>query len=46
MSALAALAHRLGLPLTRIQGAGHEPWLAQTETVRAHLQGFVARASG
>ncbi|MFJ3088320.1 alpha/beta fold hydrolase [Streptomyces sp. NPDC086838] len=46
MSALAALAHQLGLPLTRIEGAGHEPWLEQPDTVRAHLQSFVARAGG
>ncbi|MYS36258.1 hypothetical protein K388_04957 [Streptomyces sp. KhCrAH-43] len=46
VSALAALAPRLGLPLTRIEGAGHEPWLEQPDAVRAHLRRFVARACG
>ncbi|MEU9532669.1 alpha/beta hydrolase [Streptomyces sp. NPDC048213] len=46
VSALAAIAPRLGLPLTRIEGAGHEPWLEQPDAVRAHLRRFVARACG
>jgi proline iminopeptidase len=41
ISALASLASRLGVPLTRIADAGHEPWLEQPETVRAHLRRFV-----
>lgn len=41
LSALASLASRLGVPLTRIADAGHEPWLEQPETVRAHLRRFV-----
>ncbi|WUS97566.1 alpha/beta hydrolase [Streptomyces sp. NBC_00708] len=46
VSALAALALRLGLPLTRIEGAGHEPWREQPDAVRAHLRRFVDRACG
>ncbi|MFM9443644.1 alpha/beta fold hydrolase [Streptomyces acidiscabies] len=46
LSALASLASRLGLPLTRIENAGHEPWLEQPGTVRAHLRGFVQGATG
>jgi proline iminopeptidase len=41
ISALASLASRLGVPLTRIADAGHEPWLEQPGTVRAHLRRFV-----
>ncbi|WP_241968452.1 alpha/beta hydrolase [Streptomyces sp. ICBB 8177] len=44
VSALASLAHRLGLPLTRIEGAGHEPWLERPAVVRAHLRRFVRGA--
>lgn len=46
LSALESLALRLGLPLTRIEGAGHEPWLERPETVRAHLRRFVQGAMG
>ncbi|MFE2377589.1 alpha/beta fold hydrolase [Streptomyces sp. NPDC059398] len=46
VSALESLALRLGLPLTRIEGAGHEPWLEQPDVVRAHLRRFVQRAVG
>ena len=41
LSALASLGSRLGVPLTRIAGAGHEPWLEHPDTVRAHLRRFV-----
>ncbi|MGW2180336.1 alpha/beta fold hydrolase [Streptomyces sp. NPDC001732] len=44
MAALESLAHRLGLPLTRIENAGHEPWLERPGTVRAHLRRFVRGA--
>ncbi|MFF7586479.1 alpha/beta fold hydrolase [Kitasatospora purpeofusca] len=46
MSALESLALRLGVPLTRIEGAGHEPWLEQPDAVRAHLRRFVRDAIG
>ncbi|SDM50255.1 proline iminopeptidase [Streptomyces sp. cf386] len=45
-SALESLALRLALPLTRIEGAGHEPWLEQPDAVRAHLRRFVQGAVG
>jgi proline iminopeptidase len=41
LSALEALAVRLDLPLTRIEDAGHEPWLEQYDVVRAHLRRFL-----
>ncbi|MEY9909989.1 proline iminopeptidase [Catenulispora sp. MAP12-49] len=41
LSALEALALRLDVPLTRIEGAGHEPWLEQFDVVRAHLRRFL-----
>ncbi|TDC77086.1 alpha/beta hydrolase, partial [Streptomyces hainanensis] len=41
VSALASLAGRLGLPLTRIEGAGHEPWLERPDVVRACLRRFL-----
>ncbi|WP_306335063.1 alpha/beta fold hydrolase [Streptomyces sp. KL118A] len=44
MSALDALARSLGRPLTRIEGAGHEPWLERPDAVRAHLRRFVRGA--
>ncbi|MEB8338192.1 alpha/beta fold hydrolase [Streptomyces endophyticus] len=46
VSALASLALRLDLPLTRIEDAGHEPWLEQPDAVRAHLRRFVRGAVG
>ncbi|MGP3969212.1 alpha/beta fold hydrolase [Streptomyces sp. 6N223] len=46
VSALESLARRLALPLTRIEGAGHEPWLEQPDAVRAHLRRFVQGAVG
>ncbi|KOV28035.1 hypothetical protein ADK60_18990 [Streptomyces sp. XY431] len=46
VSALESLALRLALPLTRIEGAGHEPWLEQPDVVRAHLRRFVQDAMG
>ncbi|OIJ97376.1 hypothetical protein BIV23_31225 [Streptomyces monashensis] len=46
VSALESLALRLDLPLTRIEGAGHEPWLEQPDAVRAHLRRFVQGAMG
>ncbi|WP_323747505.1 alpha/beta fold hydrolase [Catenulispora rubra] len=44
LSALESLALRLEVPLTRIDGGGHEPWLEQPEPVRRHLRRFVRRA--
>ncbi|MFH8609748.1 alpha/beta fold hydrolase [Streptomyces sp. NPDC018029] len=44
VSALESLAHRLALPLTRIEGAGHEPWRERPEAVRAHVRRFVRGA--
>ncbi|NEB01171.1 alpha/beta hydrolase [Streptomyces sp. SID13726] len=41
MAALESLARRLALPLTRVEGAGHEPWLEQPGAVRARLRRFV-----
>ncbi|MBB4951279.1 proline iminopeptidase [Kitasatospora gansuensis] len=46
VSALESLSLRLALPLTRIEGAGHEPWLEQSDVVRAHLRRFVQDAMG
>ncbi|MEU6840506.1 alpha/beta hydrolase [Streptomyces sp. NPDC046716] len=46
VAALASLALRLGLPLTRIDHAGHEPWLEQPDAVRTHLRRFVQDAVG
>ncbi|WP_406014578.1 alpha/beta hydrolase [Streptomyces sp. NBC_00984] len=46
LSALESLALRLDVPLTRLDGAGHEPWLDQPEAARAHLRGFVRGAVG
>ncbi|WP_406156676.1 alpha/beta hydrolase [Streptomyces sp. NBC_01005] len=43
-SALESLALRLDLPLTRIDDAGHEPWLEQPDVVRARLRRFVQGA--
>ncbi|MGW7426335.1 alpha/beta fold hydrolase [Streptomyces sp. NPDC054813] len=44
VSALESLALRLARPLTRVADAGHEPWLEQPDTVRAHLRRFVKGA--
>ncbi|MFE0423783.1 alpha/beta fold hydrolase [Streptomyces sp. NPDC058953] len=44
VAALASLAHRLTLPLTRIEDAGHEPWLERPDAVRTHLRRFVRDA--
>ncbi|WP_225882091.1 hypothetical protein [Streptomyces aureocirculatus] len=44
MSALDTLALRLALPLTRIEGAGHEPWMEQPDAVRTRLRRFVRGA--
>lgn len=41
LSALESLAVRLDVRLTRIDGAGHEPWLEQPDVVRAHVRRFV-----
>jgi len=46
VAALESLALRLGLPLRRIEGAGHEPWLEQPDAVRACLRRFVQGAVG
>lgn len=44
VEALESLALRLGVPLTRIEDAGHEPWLEQPDAVRTHLRRFVRDA--
>ncbi|MFI7319098.1 alpha/beta fold hydrolase [Streptomyces venezuelae] len=44
LSALEELARSLALPLTRIEGGGHEPWLERPEAVRACLRRFVRDA--
>ncbi|MGW2231220.1 hypothetical protein [Streptomyces formicae] len=46
MSSLASLAQRLAVPLTRVEGAGHEPWLERPDAVSAHLRRFVQGALG
>ncbi|MFI5633356.1 alpha/beta fold hydrolase [Streptomyces sp. NPDC051664] len=46
MSALESLALRLDVPLTRVEGAGHEPWLEQPDAVRTHLRRFVQGTVG
>ncbi|MEV0532936.1 alpha/beta hydrolase [Kitasatospora sp. NPDC050463] len=46
VAALESLALRLDRPLTRIEGAGHEPWLEQADAVRAQLRRFVQGAVG
>lgn len=46
LTALESLALRLDIPLTRIEGAGHEPWLEQPAAVRGHLRRFVQGAVG
>jgi proline iminopeptidase len=43
-SALESLSRRLDLPLTRIEDAGHEPWLEQPDAMRSHLRRFVEGA--
>jgi proline iminopeptidase len=43
--ALESLGVRLGVRLTRVDDAGHEPWLEQPDVVRAHVRRFV-RESG
>jgi proline iminopeptidase len=44
LSALASLAEQLGIPLTSVDDAGHEPWLEQAEVVRTTVRRFVLRA--
>jgi proline iminopeptidase len=44
LSALESLSLRLEVPLTRIAGGGHEPWLEQPESVHRHLRRFAQRA--
>jgi proline iminopeptidase len=44
LSALESLALRLEVPLTRVEGGGHEPWLEQPDAVHAHLRRFVQRS--
>ncbi|MFJ5228472.1 alpha/beta fold hydrolase [Kitasatospora sp. NPDC088391] len=46
VSALESLALLLAVPLTRIEGAGHEPWAERPGAVRAHLRRFVRGAAG
>jgi proline iminopeptidase len=45
LPALEALALRLDVPLTRVEDAGHEPWLEQVEVMRAHLRRFLVADS-
>lgn len=45
-SALESLALHLDIPLTRIDDAGHEPWLERPDAVRAHLRRFVHDTAG
>ncbi|MYY86020.1 alpha/beta fold hydrolase [Streptomyces sp. SID335] len=44
LPALEDLARSLGLRLTRVEGAGHEPWLERPDAVRACLRRFVRDA--
>jgi proline iminopeptidase len=44
LSALASLGKRLGVPLTSIDDAGHEPWREQPEVVRTIVRDFVRSA--
>jgi proline iminopeptidase len=46
VDALESLAHRLGVPLTRIDQAGHAPWMERPDAVRAHLRRFARAAQG
>ncbi|RAG80552.1 alpha/beta hydrolase [Streptacidiphilus pinicola] len=46
VSALESVARGLGVRLTRIEGAGHEPWLEQPDVLGAHLRRFVRDAVG
>lgn len=46
LAALESLGARLGVRLTRIDGAGHEPWLEQPGIVRAHVRRFVRESAG
>lgn len=46
IAALESLALELALPLTRIENAGHQPWVEQPEAVRAHLRRFLQGAVG
>jgi len=45
LSALESLAARLGVRLTRIDAAGHEPWLEQPDVVRDHVRRFVRESA-
>ncbi|SDN41926.1 proline iminopeptidase [Actinacidiphila guanduensis] len=44
VSALAALARRLDIPLIAIEAAGHEPWLEAPAAIRTHLRTFLRTA--
>jgi proline iminopeptidase len=44
LAALASLGERLGVPVTAIDGAGHEPWHDQPEAVRMAIRRFVTSA--
>lgn len=46
LSALESLALRLDVPLTRVDNAGHEPWLEQPDATREHLRRFVQGTIG
>jgi proline iminopeptidase len=46
LSALGSLSARLAVRLTRIDDAGHEPWLEQPDIVRAHVRRFVRESVG
>jgi proline iminopeptidase len=45
LGSLASLGARLGVRLTRIEDAGHEPWLEQPDVVRAHVRRFVRESA-
>ncbi|GAA4683031.1 hypothetical protein GCM10023324_41760 [Streptomyces youssoufiensis] len=44
--ALGVLERRLGVPLTLVERAGHEPRLERPAAVRAHVRRFVRGAVG
>lgn len=46
LSALVSLGRRLDIPPTRVDNAGHEPWLEQPDAVRALLRRFAQEAVG
>lgn len=45
LAALESLGARLGVPVTRVDGAGHEPWREQPTAVRGRLRRFVRESA-